>query len=391
MMSSKPCKVLRLQVADNTRAKWSAILSPKRFGLGDTMKWIAIVVAGFFAACSNGQNQSSGGAPTAQLCQGVYYSRDAQGNLQKFNQFWQSDQQTCLTDKIALTNYEASTETRRKQNVTCVPQATFPTMALKAAANYYLYRNDRYYLDFDGSTGIFRRLTLGEDQNGNVVFQRDRSCFYARTDQETESVDPQNYGQQLLLDFSNFPASSADFVPNEIFNYISDSNGNWYFTRYDDVADWDYSFCPEITTPYANCTAMRNGNLYYYPTLDAATQTALAVEAKLIRTQFNFTQMTKSDFQSLWDSLDQTGKELQQGGDWRYFTNPVVDAPKLFDYDWRRYLMRLESTMPDVAAPPQLPPVCYSGSQTVNLAGGGTGRVYGQICFSNGVYTFIQR
>lgn len=136
---------------------------------------------------------------------------------------------------------------------------------------------------------------------------------------------------------------------------------------------------------------MRNGNLYYYPTLDPTTQAALLVEAKLIRTQFNFSQIAKAEFQSLWDSLGTSGKELQQGGDWRYYTSHIVDAPKLFDYNWRRYLMRLDPTMPDVTATPRLPPVCYSGSKVVMLVGGATGRVYGQICFSNGIYTFVEQ
>ena len=192
---------------------------PDGFGL---LRICVFCIAGFLMSiCGNGQNQNASLATSPQSCQGIYYARDSQGNLMKFNQYWQADQKTCLTDKIALTNYEASSELRRKKNVNCVPQAIFPSMALKASANYYSYRNDRYFLDFESSTGVFRRITLGEDQNGNVVFQRDLSCFYARTDQETEPVDPQNYGQQLLLDFSNFPASSADFVPNEIFTCIN--------------------------------------------------------------------------------------------------------------------------------------------------------------------------
>lgn len=349
------------------------------------------VVTALVCSCGEKQKDIPLNGSDAQSCRGIYYSRDTQGNLMKFNQYWQADQKACLTDKIALTNYEASAESRRKRNVACVPQTTLPSMSLKASTNYYAYRNDRYYLDFDSSTGIFRRLTLGEDQNGNVVFQRDLSCFYARTDQENEPVNPQNYGQQLLLDFSNFPASSADFVPNEIFSFTSDAGGNWYFTRYDDVADWDFTFCPERTVPNSNCAAMRNGNLYFYPTLDPSTQTALLVEAKLIRTQFNFSEITKADFQSLWDSLDKNGRELQQCGDWRYYTNHVVDAPKQYDWNWRRYLMRLDSAMPNVAAPPQLPSVCYFGSKIVNLVGGATGRVLGQICFSNGAYTFVQQ
>lgn len=351
------------------------------------MRWLLALTTLLLCACNDESKNQAASSPTAADCKGVYYSRDSQGNLLKFNQYWQVDQKACLTDQIALTNYEKSTETRRKHKVTCKPQSTFPTTALKATGNYYSYRDDRYYLDFDSATGIFRRITLGEDQNGVAVYQRDLSCFYARTDQETEPVNPQDYGSQILLDFSNFPASSADFVPNEIFKYTSDGNGNWFFTRYDDVADWGFSFCPTGTTPFEFCAERRNGNIYFDPVLDAAVMAELTTEAKLIRTQFIFSTMTRSGFQSLWDSLDKNGQELQQGGDWRYFVNHVPDANKLTDYHWRRYIMGLEPTMAD-AVSHSIPPVCYSGSQEVELSNGNKGRVWGEICVINGKYTF---
>lgn len=351
------------------------------------MKYFLLLALTLLCSC-NDEKDTTQTSIEPLSCKGIYYTRDTNGDLNKFNQFWQEDQKVCLTDKIALTNYESSTETRRKRNITCVPQPNFPSMALKATGNFYSYRNDRYYLDFDAATGAFRRLTLGEDQNGKAVYQRDVSCFYSRDDHENEPVNPQDYGKQLLLDFSNFPASSSNFIPNEIFKYTNDANGNWFLTRYDDVGDWDFTFCPERTVPFENCTALRNGNLYFYPVTDAATQASLLAEAKLIRSQFNFSAMTRSEFQSLWDSLDKTGKELQQGGDWLYYTNHVVDAPKLFDYNWRRYLMRLDQVMPDALGVPQLPPVCYPGSQYVTLSGGAKGKIYGEICYSNGTYTF---
>jgi hypothetical protein len=357
-----------------------------------SMKWyVYLFTAILLCSCNDETNQPASGVISPSSCKGVYSLRDNHGNLQKYNEYWLASANACLTDKIALTNYEASTEVRRKQKVTCLPQATIPTMALKASGNFYSYRNDRYYLDLDSSKGQFRRILMGEDHDGKVVYQRDISCFYARTDHEIEPVNPRDYGSQLLLDFSNHPASSADFVPNEIFKYTSDGSGNWYFTRYDDVGDWGFSFCPELTVPFANCTSLRNGNLYFYPLLDAPTRAALVIEAKLIRTQFNFSAMTRADFQTLWDSLDQSGKELQQGGDWLYYTNHVVDASKLFDYSWRRYVMGLDQTMPDIGGVLRLPPICYSGSQTVTLSNGNTAKVFGQICYSNGVYTFTQQ
>ncbi|GIL17262.1 MAG: hypothetical protein BroJett040_10130 [Oligoflexia bacterium] len=353
-------------------------------------RYVLLIATTLLCSCNDESKNESSATQTAADCKGIYYQRDAYGDLKKFNQYWLESSKACLTDQIALTNYEASTEKRRKHNVNCVPQPNFPSMALKASSNYYSYRDDRYYLDFDASTGQFRRITLGEDKDSNVVYQRDVSCFYAREDHETEPVNPQDYGKQLLLDFSNFPASSADFVPNEIFSYTNDGNGNWFLTRYDDVADWGFSFCPTGTTPFEFCTERRNGNIYFDPVLDVAVMAALTTEAKLIRTQFNFGQITRSEFEQLWQSYDKNGKELQQGGDWKFFVNHVVDASKFFDYNWRRYLMGLDPTMPDAASAPQLPPVCYSGSKYINLVGGGTGKVYGEICVINGQYTFTQ-
>lgn len=352
------------------------------------MKWLLITAIVLLCSCNSDKNQTSSDAASPLSCKGTYTVRDSNGDLQKYNQYWQSDQKTCLTDKIALTIFESSSELRRKHNAACTPQPTFVTIALKASGNYYTYRNDRMYLDFDSSNGTFRRLTLGEDQKGNVVYQRDISCFYTREDHETEPINPQDFGKQLLLDFSNFPASSADFAPNEIFKYTNDSNGNWFFTRYDDVESWDFTFCPERTVPFENCIALRNGHLYFYPVTDAVTQASLLAEAKLIRTQFNFSEINKSEFQSLWDSLDKNGKELQQGGDWKFYTNHVVDASKFFDYSWRRYVMRLDPTMPDVNGVSQFSPICYSGSQYVTLSGGAKAKVYGEICYSNGTYSF---
>ncbi len=343
-----------------------------------------------FYSCNDQSKEAVNASQTSANCKGIYYSRDASGDLKKFNQYWQPDQKACLTDQIALTNYESSTEKRRKHNVTCTPQPTFPSTALKASGNYYTYRNDRYYLDFNSSTGIFRRITIGEDQNGKTVYQRDLSCFYARTDHEIEPVNPRDYGSQVLLDFSNFPASSADFIPNEIFNYTFDSNGNYFFTRNDDVAGWSFQFCPINTTPFDFCTERRNGNIYFDPVLDAAIMNELTIEAKLIRTQFNFSQITRAEFQSLWDSYAKTGKELQSGGDWKYLVNHNPDPSIFYDYDWTRYLRSQNPTMPD-AFTPSIPPVCFMGSQMVTLASGLKGRVYGEICFLNGEYVFTQR
>lgn len=357
------------------------------------MKRFIFLLTGFLYGCLEQDATKTSDGVTSASCRGIYYTRDSQGYLSKYNEYLLKSTGQCLTDKIALTNYEASAEKRRKNNVTCKPQPSFSSKALKADNGYYQYRNGRYFLDFDSTTGIFRRLTLGEDKiTGEVVFQRDLACFYVREDLETEPVNPQNYGKQIMFDFSETPASSADFVPVEIFKYDNDNSGNWFFVRYDDSTDWSFSFCPQDTTPFfENCVAMRNGNIYFQPVLSSAMQTQLTIEAKLIRTQFTFSEITRSDFESLWNYYAQNTKELQQGGDWKYFVNHVVDANKFVDYDWRSYMKGSRPAMPDVGgAAGQLPPVCYNGSQYVVLSNGQKAKVNGTICYTNGVYDFVQ-
>lgn len=359
------------------------------------MKRSLFILFFILSSCKEDAATSTDSGVSANSCRGVYYERDANGDLSKYNQYLQKDQGQCLTDKVSLTTYEASTEKRRKLNVKCKPQSGFPTMALKADGNYYNYRNGRYFLDFDSTTGVFRRLLIGEDANGKPLFQRDLACFSERKDTETEPVNPQNYGNQIMFDFSETPASSADFTPVEIFKYQSDSNGNWFFNRYDDVYDWTFAYCPQNKTPfYENCQEIRNGNIYFHNVLDSVTQDKLRSESILIRTQFNFTQISKSEFESLWNYHEKNTKELQLGGDWRYFPTFFVDANKFYDYDWRMYLSGVRETMPDaasIALGSQIQPICYQGSQIVTLTNGNKGRVYGEICYVNGQYSFTQQ
>lgn len=358
------------------------------------MKYV-FLFALLLCSCNSDQNKNATGTlATPESCKGIYTSTNASGDLERFNQYWLASANGgaggCMTDQIALTIFQKSSELRRKKGVTCKPQPEFSSKALQASGNYYQPRNDRLLLDFDASTGEFRRIILGEDHEGRKVFQRDASCYYARTDVEIEPITPVDHGSQILLDFSNFPASSADFVPNEIFKYTTDGSGNWYLTRQDEVASWDFTFCPYLSVPFEYCQKLRNGDLFFHPATDAATRASLLTEARLIRTQYNFTEISRAEFQSLWDSLDKNGTELQQGGDWAYRTTHIVDASKQFDFNWRRYLMRLDPVMPDITAVLQMLPVCYSGSKYITLNDGSRARISGEICIGgDGTYSFV--
>lgn len=44
--------------------------------------------------------------------------------------------------------------------------------------------------------------------------------------------------------------------------------------------------------------------------------------------------------------------------------------------------------MPDVSSN-RMPPICYQGERDVILSDGSTGKVYGEICYENGIYKFV--
>lgn len=343
----------------------------------------------FLSACKEDTPTSSDIVVSSTSCRGVYYERDSKGDLNKFNEYLQADQGRCLTDKISLTTYEASTEKRRKQNVKCKPQPEFNSKALRADNNYYSYRNDRYFLDFSND-GTVRRLTIGQDKQGNTVFQRDVACYYVRKDLENEPIQARDWGTQLMIDTSETPASSASFVPVEIFKITTDNSGLWFFDRYDETYSWAFSFCPQGTVPYSWCTALRNNNLYFDPVVDAATQADLLNQAKLIRTSFTFSEFSRTDFENLWNYHDKNTKELEQGGDWLYYVNHVVDAPKLFDHSWRGYIKRdpQYQTMPDVDYSLGPAPICYSSSKYITYSDNSKGKIYGETCFDGTGYVF---
>jgi len=314
-----------------------------------------------------------------QDCRGTYYERDGFGVLKKFYQYPHDGK--CFTEPRPLSNWETSLE---RPKTDCVPQPQFASRSLASANNFYSYRDGKVYLDLNAETGTYRKLTLGEDKKGKATFTRLQGCFYQRTG---TGVDV-SFGNQLLLDTDMASlASSEHFDPMEIFRY-DETPTTLSMTRFDSTEDWDYKFCPYLDTPWSFCTLLRNGNIMFWPTLAPADQTALKNEALLIRTQFNYDAVPLSTFESKWTSVP--AQRVESGRDnWKYAVVHIVDTPRYKDEAWRDYLMGNRPTMPDVTSP-SIPPVCYHGSQTVTLANGGQGKVYGEICYENGVYTFTQ-
>lgn len=342
---------------------------------------ISILFVGGATGCSK-ENASPAEAPGSVSCRGIYYERDAQGTLKKFNEWYNKSADACYTDNLPLSQWEKTSEAWEKKQIQCVPQTQFNSRSLVSANNYYQYRDGKSYLDFDSSTGIYRRLVVGEGKDGSPVFTRLQGCFYQRTGQGVDAI----FGSQILLDTEITKVKTSEyFDPMEIFSYTETAN-SVEMVRFDSSGDWDFKFCPELSTPWGYCDLLRNGNIFYYPVLTAAEMNSLLNEALLIRRQFNFNTISKSTFEDLWSNTEKTHKEIGRN-DWKYMVNGLVDTPLYIDQAWREYVQGLRPHMPDVNSS-QIPPICYEGKREVTLGDGTTAVLDGEICYEDGEYTF---
>ncbi len=325
-------------------------------------------------------------------CRGVYYERNKYGELKKFKQWWNESAKACFTENLALSRWEETSEKWDKNKVQCDPQPQFNSRFLVSANNYYQYRNGKDFLDLDSSTGIFRRLTIGEDEDGTPTFTRWQGCFYQRTGQGIDAI----YGNQILLDGDvSKIKTSGHFNPMEIFSY-TESATSIEMVRFDSSSDWDYKFCPESSTPWGYCDLLRNGNIFFYPVLTPAEQASLLSEAILIRRQFNFNTISRSNFEIIWANTEKTYKEIglfkentNHIWNFKYMVNGLVDTPMFVDQAWKDYVKGLRPRMPDLSSI-QIPPICYEGKREVILNDGTTAWINGEICYEDGQYNFIQ-
>jgi hypothetical protein len=314
----------------------------------------------------------------APSCRGIYFETDAQGNLRKFNQYWQKDQAVCLTDQIALTSWESSLQNWTKNKITCKPQPQIQSQSLVASGNYYSYRDSKVYLSLDAATGVFRRLVYGEDKDGSPLFTKLQGCFYVRND----SIN----GNQLLLDTVKV-ASSEHFDPVEIFYYTQAASG-LNLVRYDQSGDWDSRFCAADYLPEGFCDFNRNGNVMFWPSLTNLQKASLLNEAILIRKTYSYAAIALPTFETAWSNAPSLGTESSRD-DFKYQVIPNVDTPLYISDAWYNWVKGLSNTFPDTSSS-QTPLICYRGSQSIVLSNGNLGRVYGEICYVNGVYTFTQ-
>lgn len=367
-MTSRACKIK--QVFFHSRRT-----SGDDFIIGGYMKY-AILGFLFLAACTQSSNEV---APTeAASCRGVFYDRNTYGMLRKFNEYGQPGR--CKLDTVALTQWEQSSEDRRYYNRKCAPQTYTATM--EAEGNYYAYRNGREALDFDGPSGTYRRIILGEGKDGQPTFTREEGCFYVR---DGVGVDA-GFGRQLLLDTQGV-ASTEPFVPTEIYK-IEQSGSSTLMTRNDDTIDWDHAFCPDLRTPWEFCTELRNGNMMFFPAVTLAIQNSLRNEALMIRTKFSYEARSKAWFGQKWSDLASSRVE-SISSNWQYAVHHIVDSPRYIDTAWREYVMGKRPYMPDTMSPNSTP-VCYASRKRVTLNDGGTAFVNGETCYIGGEYVWTQ-
>jgi hypothetical protein len=335
------------------------------------------------SGCSGKDGSSGANGSPGVSCRGIYYTRDANNNLLKFNEYYNISANACYTDPLPLEQWEITDENWKKKNVSCTPQPQFASRTLVAANNFYTYRDGKIYLDFDSTTGIYRKITIAEGKNGLPSFSRLQGCFYQRTGIGVDAV----HGKQILLDTEiNKIKTSENFEPMEIFKYTETAT-SMEMTRFDDSSTWDFKFCPELNTPWGFCDKLRNGNIMYYPILSLAEQNEMLNEAMLIRRQFNYNIVAKSVFENLWNTAKNTHHESGRNN-WKYMISGVVDTPRYIDQAWREYVMGSRPYMPDIISG-SMPPICYDGMKNVILADGSTARIYGEICYENSAYTFI--
>jgi hypothetical protein len=348
------------------------------------MKYVYLVLLTLCACSQSNSSGSAAKAVTAASCKGVYYTKDAQQVLHKWNQYWQADQAACFTDNLPLSNWETSSAKFINHSVSCTPQAGINSQTLIASNNYYSYRDGKVLLDLDASTGIYRQITMGADADGMPLYSKTEGCFYQRLGAGPDV----SYGNQLLLDTDvSHWASTEDFMPFEIFNYTI-TGPNVSMTRFDSVSDWEYTFCPYLNTPYQYCTALRDGNIMYWPNLAPAVKTALRNEAILIRTKYNWITSSTASFNAKWSDTTSLGTEAPVGA-FAYQVVQTADTPYYIDQAWHDYVTGARPYMPDTSSQTS-PNICYQGSQNVTLAGGATGKIYGEICYTNGAYVFTQ-
>lgn len=339
-------------------------------------------------SCKESEKEAASSLPSS--CRGSYAIKDANGIIrQRFDEH-AVNTLGCVTDTVPLSVFEKQEAIRFDHNIRCSPQ-NIPSVTLISKNNYYWPRNDSIYLDLNAQTGQFRRLIIGKTASGAPLFQREVGCWYQRLDNVAESWGANvDFGNQILLDLEE-ASSSLEVHPMEVFRF--DKLGtNWSMTRFDDNQDVDYTFCNPDGVPLEYCAENRNGNyMYYNPNLSAFTMAVLAAQALLIRSEFNFVEISNSVFEQKWLNTINTAKEfgtteaIDKNYKFQFGISGLPDIPFYVDREIRSFLRGESHQMPQMSSS-RLPPICYHGKRIV-----GSLEVWGEICYVGGTYTFTQQ
>jgi len=313
---------------------------------------------------------------------------DEIGIVRRYEYYKTQNSEECKRGQIPLSHFEKGIRRRAEKKIKCTPQTELSSKVyLKAANNFYEYRNNKYFLHLDPSTGTFRRIILGEDKNGKSSHIKEIGCFWTRQDNENELWEAQNYGLQILLDQAN-SATSNNTQSFEVYS-INRQDNQWTLQSINETTSWSELFCPFSSTPWGYCNLIRNGNLMYPPSnLTRFQKNELINHAILIRGYYNFLETTNSNFDEQWKlSMRYEGEKPEM--DFKYRITFAPDVPIYTINAWVDYVRDLRPMMPEVIYG-QVPPYCYLGVKEVTLNDGSRGFIKGEICYIDGVYRFTQ-
>lgn len=314
---------------------------------------------------------------------------DDVGVLKRFRYYKVKNSESCYKQQMPLTYYEQGIRKRARLGIQCEPQTEITNeVFLKLSNNYYTYKNDKGYLHFDPDTGIYRRVYFGESKEGSqTIHSKELGCFWMRQDLENELWGAVDYGLQLYLDQPK-SASSNVSKANEIYR-IDSMVGMWQMTSFDQIGNWNYAFCPYLSTPWGFCNMLRNGDIMYHsPALSDTDKSNLLAEALLIRTKTNYLEITENEFEQKWiEAQDRENEEPHLNYKYAVKFNP--DGPFYTEQAWIGYIKEIRPMMPEITIP-SMRPVCYSGYQEVTLNDGSRSFIRGEICYIDGEYNFTE-
>ncbi|MCC7443163.1 MAG: hypothetical protein IT285_16140 [Bdellovibrionales bacterium] len=290
----------------------------------------------------------------------------------------------CLWTPVEPGLWEQGLERRARLGGGCSPQPV-PSAALEAQGNYYSERNGAMWLMLDAGSGVYRKLELGTNKDGLPAMTRTEGCWWYR-----EHASGPAAGRWLFLDTTR-AASDDAAEPEEAHRlqgpWPSSVGSTLHTVRWEDHGTWDWRFCPERTVPWSYCAQLRDGNEFFLPVLGAGDMAALAAEALLLRSHYQWRAQSWSDGAAAWGSAEATRSPAGRQSMAARLSHPADPPPALARAmgDWAR---GLRPTPPDLNSQGGTIGACWHARRSVGLQGGGNATVYGEACLQGGQWTF---